>query len=211
MNLCIYSYIIIGGGISGITISNKLIKKDNNILLLESSNRLGGRIYSKKIKNNYIEFGAKWIHGNVNIPNNEKIKTIIEEYDHQMIQKFKIVDSNISNEKIKNILNKYMIADLDYNNEKYYDALKLSKYDKDIINIIFSENYGEHLSKIAPSNDNFTIFPGKDKRVINGYSNIINIDPKVKYYLDSKVINISINNGIFNIITHNKQIYNVKK
>jgi protoporphyrinogen oxidase len=47
-------YIIIGGGISGITIANKL-NSENKILLLEKENRLGGRIYTY----NNIEFGAK--------------------------------------------------------------------------------------------------------------------------------------------------------
>ena len=47
-----YDIIIVGGGIAGLYIQNKLLKKYKNILLIEKDNRLGGRIltYNKKIK-----------------------------------------------------------------------------------------------------------------------------------------------------------------
>lgn len=57
-----YDIIIVGGGIAGLYIQNKLLKKYKNILLIEKDNRLGGRIltFNKKIKGvNYsMEGGA---------------------------------------------------------------------------------------------------------------------------------------------------------
>jgi UDP-galactopyranose mutase len=80
-------YIIIGGGISGITIANKL-NSENKILLLEKENRLGGRIYTY----NNIEFGAKWIHRN--IPKFPLLKNIQYFYEKQnkYIQNYNIID-----------------------------------------------------------------------------------------------------------------------
>jgi monoamine oxidase len=53
--------IIIGGGISGLVAAHSLKKKGLNALLLESSHRLGGRIYTKSINNNDFELGATWV------------------------------------------------------------------------------------------------------------------------------------------------------
>ena len=65
-----------GGGIAGTTLANNL--KTPTYLLLESTNRLGGRIFSKKVGNNIIEYGAKWIHGDVPHFPKEKLEYIIE-------------------------------------------------------------------------------------------------------------------------------------
>jgi spermine oxidase len=35
----------------------------NNVVVLEANDRLGGRINSFAINNNWIECGAQWIHG----------------------------------------------------------------------------------------------------------------------------------------------------
>ena len=47
----IYDYIIIGGGISGLYLTYKLMNSGKDILLLESSGRLGGRISTNDKKN----------------------------------------------------------------------------------------------------------------------------------------------------------------
>ena len=54
----IYDYIIIGGGISGLYMGNQLSKSKKDILLVESTNRLGGRIYTKQEKGVQFELGA---------------------------------------------------------------------------------------------------------------------------------------------------------
>lgn len=56
----IYDFIIVGAGISGLY-TNYLLKKHNpksNILILESSDRIGGRIYL----NGKSSLGAKFLH-----------------------------------------------------------------------------------------------------------------------------------------------------
>ena len=56
-----YNYIIVGAGISGIYFSH-LINQVNpmaKILILESSNRIGGRIFKEKTG---AQLGAKFVH-----------------------------------------------------------------------------------------------------------------------------------------------------
>lgn len=37
-----------------------------DVVILEAQDRIGGRIYSRSINNNWIEEGAQWIHGQGN-------------------------------------------------------------------------------------------------------------------------------------------------
>jgi monoamine oxidase len=50
--------IIIGSGVSGLTIASKI--KDNNFLILEARDRIGGRVFTNERK---MDMGAAWIHG----------------------------------------------------------------------------------------------------------------------------------------------------
>lgn len=54
----IYDSVIVGGGIAGLNIAYKL--KDKNVLLLEKSDRLGGRIYTCRYKDTFVELGASF-------------------------------------------------------------------------------------------------------------------------------------------------------
>ena len=60
----IYDYIIIGGGVSGLYLTYKLMGSGKDILLLESSGRLGGRISTNDKKNFQVERGAARISEN---------------------------------------------------------------------------------------------------------------------------------------------------
>jgi hypothetical protein len=58
--------IIIGSGVSGLTIASKI--KDNNFLILEARDRIGGRVFTNE-KN--IDMGAAWLHGSNDNPLNK--------------------------------------------------------------------------------------------------------------------------------------------
>ena len=60
--------IIIGSGVSGLTIASGI--NDENILILEARDRIGGRVYTNE-KN--MDMGAAWIHGLTNNPLNQFI------------------------------------------------------------------------------------------------------------------------------------------
>jgi monoamine oxidase len=53
--------LIIGGGISGIYLGYLLKKEGFSIKILEANDRIGGRIYTKKIHNTKVELGATWL------------------------------------------------------------------------------------------------------------------------------------------------------
>ncbi|KAH7642674.1 peroxisomal n-acetyl-spermine/spermidine oxidase-like protein [Dermatophagoides farinae] len=55
---------IIGAGIAGIYAARTLHHNGfDDIIIFEASNRIGGRIWSMKHGDDYVELGAQWIHG----------------------------------------------------------------------------------------------------------------------------------------------------
>jgi phytoene dehydrogenase-like protein len=72
----IYDVIVIGAGISGIGASSILTKAGRDYIILESRDRIGGRIYSKKLDGVNIDIGASFVH---NPLNDNLITKVIEE------------------------------------------------------------------------------------------------------------------------------------
>jgi hypothetical protein len=63
--------IIIGSGVSGLTVASGLaINNKTNFLILEARDRIGGRVYTN---DKSIDMGAAWIHGSENNPLNKFI------------------------------------------------------------------------------------------------------------------------------------------
>jgi monoamine oxidase len=54
--------VIIGGGFSGISAAKELYESGVDFILLEGSDRIGGRVQHKKIAGTVVEQGANWIH-----------------------------------------------------------------------------------------------------------------------------------------------------
>ena len=57
------SILIVGAGIAGIAAAKYLQDFGFDVTILEGSNRVGGRIYTKEFDNIAIDLGAAWIHG----------------------------------------------------------------------------------------------------------------------------------------------------
>jgi hypothetical protein len=72
----IHDYIIVGGGISGLFMAYKLADTGKDILLLESSNRLGGRLFTKTEKGVQFELGAARIASK-----HTKVMSLLKELD----------------------------------------------------------------------------------------------------------------------------------
>ncbi len=69
--------IIIGAGFSGLAAAYQLHKKGIPFLILESRNRIGGRVFSHNISNNLvIELGGEWV-GNSHV----RIHELCQEFD----------------------------------------------------------------------------------------------------------------------------------
>ena len=57
------SIIIVGAGMAGVAAAKFLQDIGYDVTILEGSNRVGGRIYTKKFDNVSVDLGAAWIHG----------------------------------------------------------------------------------------------------------------------------------------------------
>lgn len=54
--------IIIGAGFSGLAAANQLLKKNIDFVILESRNRIGGRVFSHRVADDLvIELGGEWV------------------------------------------------------------------------------------------------------------------------------------------------------
>ena len=62
---CSSPVLIIGAGVSGLTIASKI--GDNPLLILEARDRIGGRVFTRETD---MDMGAAWLHGSVNNPLN---------------------------------------------------------------------------------------------------------------------------------------------
>ena len=59
-----FQFLVIGGGISGLSAASHLAKNGfRDMRLLEARNRLGGRIATMQMGGSKVELGAHWIHG----------------------------------------------------------------------------------------------------------------------------------------------------
>jgi hypothetical protein len=66
------SIVIVGAGVSGLTIASHL---DDNFLVLEARNRIGGRVWSRECGSHTLDMGAAWIHGSTDNPLNPFLKS----------------------------------------------------------------------------------------------------------------------------------------
>lgn len=72
----VYDYIIIGGGVSGLFMAYKLADTNKDILVLESTNRWGGRLLTVKEKGVQFEMGAARISSK-----HHKVMSLLKELD----------------------------------------------------------------------------------------------------------------------------------
>ncbi len=74
--MSVYDYIIVGGGISGLFTAYKLADTGHKILIVESTNRWGGRIYTKTEKGVQFELGAGRVSSK-----HTKLMSLVKELD----------------------------------------------------------------------------------------------------------------------------------
>ena len=66
--------IVIGAGIAGLAVANRLIEFEYDVLILEARNRCGGRICPDHSMSVTLGKGAMWLHGLETNPLVEKVK-----------------------------------------------------------------------------------------------------------------------------------------
>jgi len=141
-----YDYIIIGGGIAGLTINSYLTNKYKT-LLLEKNKFIGGRAIEGKFHGEHIKLGAGIgaLHNKHLLKLMKKLKIKYNIYPSNINLLFK---SNFDMKKnIKNIKNKYNILKKQNNKDIKYLSVKkfLIKY--------FGKDFFEEYDKIAEYKD----------------------------------------------------------
>ena len=211
-----YDLIIIGAGASGIYLGN-LTNKLMNVLILEASDRIGGRIQTKKYNNKDINIGAEYVHFN-NLetdPFSHNIMSLLDENTTLIPIKGKSwlswlncdwcnIDGKILNDDkkidiIENVTNNPDIKNPNnFWEEKIFQRLYfyVGNYDIDRQNQL----YGANTQLILNSSnliENKPLDNDSDWYLLGSYNNILN------NIIKKSKINIIFNNYVFEITYHN--------
>ena len=126
-----YDIIIIGGGISGLFLTYKLCETDLDILLVESSEKMGGRIQTIHKNNVYFEAGAARFH-----ESHTKLITLIHELNlsDKMIQLSNDIDFHLRGYHTDENYSTHILNDkLDYERLLKRSYEMKNKYDNEIL------------------------------------------------------------------------------
>ncbi|TEA11555.1 Corticosteroid-binding protein [Colletotrichum sidae] len=72
--------IVVGAGIAGLRAAAVLLEKDIDVVVLESRDRIGGRVLTVQVGNDKIDMGAAWMHGTSHNPLVKFIRPLGIEY-----------------------------------------------------------------------------------------------------------------------------------
>lgn len=173
----IYDYIIIGGGLSGLTLCMNL-PKNKKILCLEKLSRYGGRIKTIDVVENnkkyYIEKGAARFHKKqtnlINLINKLNLKDDIIQYPSKLTCDENMKYDCNTYDVIKKIINKIK-------NDNSSNDNTFLEYMKKEVNKTISENEYEKVK------NNFEYFETIDKMNAKEAANILmNYDPNIQFY-----------------------------
>ncbi|TAE03287.1 MAG: FAD-dependent oxidoreductase [Bacteroidetes bacterium] len=187
--------LVVGAGISGLAAAKTLKEKGYKVIVLESRDRTGGRMWTDKSLGFPFDMGAAWIHGPdgknpiTAIAKKAGCKTFLTDDD-----KTEVYDENgkeISDNKLDRYENEYekltekiesKFEDLPLEQDISLDkAVKdlFPKYNNDLLMQYMLSAYSEFdaggaLDKLSAKNwQNDSMFPGEDVLVSSGYEGVI--------------------------------------
>jgi monoamine oxidase len=161
------SVIIIGAGFSGLAAAYKLAGKNIDCIVLESRNRIGGRVFSHQITNDLvIELGGEWV-GNSHTRMQElcgelKLELLNNQFDTHLIYKGQYSPANSWdysenwNTKMKRLLEEY--PNLTEKEQLIMDKMDWWRYlvqngcdgrDLDIRELMDSTDFGESIRQVS--------------------------------------------------------------
>jgi hypothetical protein len=129
--MAIYDYIIVGGGISGLFMAYMLSETGKSILLFETTNRFGGRIYTKQEKNVQFELGSARISSN-----HDKVMSLLQELDldDQLVKLPKDINYKLSGSRVKfSSLVKELTEESKQYSKRYLESINLLQLCIDIL------------------------------------------------------------------------------
>jgi monoamine oxidase len=157
----VYDVVIIGAGVSGLSAALVAKEKGLTYKIIDARNRIGGRVYSQKLKNGLvIERGGEWLgkthkeilgfcrkHGVKLEPHRYKHPRYFTREGHEyapfkdLLQRF---DNLVDEVKIENIPAK----------EDWYDFWedKFSEDEMQVIANVYGSDYGTHMRYVAARN-----------------------------------------------------------
>jgi monoamine oxidase len=226
--------IIIGAGISGLTIASGM--KHDNFLILEARDRIGGRVYTN---DNYIDMGAAWIHGSDKNPlnifldyeklipvsennpwmhsENTHIKYLCNKYNineaerQRLTEKWNIIAAKIGNVKDKTIVEAFLSLWDNDKDEDYFIFLYMIEVwcGGSVKNIpssfLNTTNYKEAL--FGDYGGSHFLFKNGTKTLVDSIVNSSNNNyyDKIKY--NKIVTNVNYNNDFVEVHTNDGCIY----
>lgn len=131
----LYDYIIIGGGITGLTLCHKLIERNKNVLILETDDEVGGLCRTKYIGDHIMDIGGHFLETKY-----QDVYDFIFKYYPK--DNFYQINPRIAKINIHN-------TDIDYPLESNLWQLPIKKQIQYLISVIRN---GEGLGKSAPTN-----------------------------------------------------------
>ena len=226
--------IIIGAGISGLTIASGM--KHDNFLILEARDRIGGRVYTN---DNYIDMGAAWIHGSDNNPlnkfldyeklipvsennpwmhsENTNIKYLCSKYNiteterQRLAEKWNIIASKIGNIKDKTIVEAFLSLWDNDKDEDYFIFLYMIEVwcGGSVKNIpasfLNTTNYKEAL--FGDYGGSHYLFKNGTKTLVDSIVNSSNNNYYDKIEYNKIVTNINYNNDFVEVRTNDGCVY----
>ena len=200
------SVIIVGAGISGLAAAKHLKQKGFSVLVLESSEKTGGRLRTNRSLGFAFDEGASWIHG----PNNNPITALANDagansfltndndfiaYDLDGAQWPDSVYTQTENEYY-NVLQTLMNSGAPNQSfqtvfENQYPQFIDNRLWRFILSTYLTFDTGD-LDKLSSLYyDEGEVFGGKDRIITNGYDTITNfLAQSVEVYLNSPVTKI---------------------
>ena len=226
--------IIIGAGISGLTIASGM--KHDNFLILEARDRIGGRVFTN---DNCLDMGAAWIHGSDNNPLNkfldyEKLIPVsknnpwmhsentpikyfcnehnINEADRQRLtEKWNIIAAKIGNIKDKTIVEAFLSLWDNDKDEDYFIFLYMIEVwcGGSVKNIpssfLNTTNYKEEL--FGDYGGSHFLFKNGTKTLVDSIVNNSNYSYYDKIQYNKIVTNVNYNDNFVEVFTNDGCIY----
>ena len=226
--------IIIGAGISGLTIASGM--KHDNFLILEARDRIGGRVFTN---DNCLDMGAAWIHGSDKNPLNkfldyEKLIPVsennpwmhsentpikyfcnennINEADRQRLtEKWNIIAAKIGNIKDKTIVEAFLSLWDNDKDEDYFIFLYMIEVwcGGSVKNIpssfLNTTNYKEEL--FGDYGGSHFLFKNGTKTLVDSIVNNCNYNYYDKIQYNKIVTNVNYNDNFVEVFTNDGCVY----
>ncbi|BEL03251.1 NAD(P)/FAD-dependent oxidoreductase [Actinoplanes sichuanensis] len=83
-----FDVVVVGAGVTGLTVANRLHAAGRRVLVLEARDRVGGRLLTEDVEGVRLEVGGQWVS-----PDQAALLALIDELDLEMYSRYRAGDS----------------------------------------------------------------------------------------------------------------------